>query len=448
MREVNATLAGAFGEVWVKGELSGVKVAGSGHRYFQVKDAEGTLSCAMWAARADRLRFKLADGVAVLLRGTLEVYSQRGSLQLIVIEVTPQGKGELQLAFEQLKAKLEAEGLFAAARKRPLPALPQRIGLVTSSSGAAVRDVLTVLSRWERLTVLLYPVRVQGKGAEGEIARAVRYLGRSAEVDVVLVVRGGGSLEDLWAFNEEMVARAIAACPVPVISGVGHETDFTIADFVADIRAATPTQAAENVVQRLEEQERRVEDAAAAVRISLERRLERLRARLERGTTIRHLFSMRLEREKLRVRAACAHVAPPRLRRLVALAAQRAPSRQRLEQALRSLIAARRQDVELGKVLAVERLRGRLPQARLMLEGRTRTLEALSPRQVLERGYSITMREGDAAPVREASAVAAGERLRTQLARGTVRSLVVARQGDQGSLFENAGDELPEGRDG
>jgi len=448
VREVNATLAGAFGEVWVKGELSGVKVAGSGHRYFQVKDAEGTLSCAMWAARADRLRFKLADGVAVLLRGTLEVYSQRGSLQLIVIEVTPQGKGELQLAFEQLKAKLEAEGLFAAARKRPLPALPQRIGLVTSSSGAAVRDVLTVLSRWERLTVLLYPVRVQGKGAEGEIARAVRYLGRSAEVDVVLVVRGGGSLEDLWAFNEEMVARAIAACPVPVISGVGHETDFTIADFVADIRAATPTQAAEIVVQRLEEQERRVEDAAAAVRISLERRLERLRARLERGTTIRHLFSMRLEREKLRVRAACAHVAPPRLRRLVALAAQRAPSRQRLEQALRSLIAARRQDVELGKVLAVERLRGRLPQARLMLEGRTRTLEALSPRQVLERGYSITMREGDAAPLREASAVAAGERLRTQLARGTVRSLVVARQGDQGSLFENAGDELPEGRDG
>ena len=167
IREINAALAGSFGEVWVRGELSGVKVAASGHRYFQVKDAEGQLSCAMWAARADRLRFKLADGLAVLLRGTLEVYPQRGSLQLIVSEVTPQGIGELQLAFEQLKAKLEAEGLFAPERKRPLPALPQRIGLVTSASGAAVRDVLKVLSRWEHLSVLLVPGAGAGQGSGG-----------------------------------------------------------------------------------------------------------------------------------------------------------------------------------------------------------------------------------------------------------------------------------------
>jgi exodeoxyribonuclease VII large subunit len=247
VREVNAALQG-FGEVWVRGELSGVKVASSGHRYFQIKDAEGQLSCAMWAKRADRLRFELVDGQAVLVRGRLEVYAQRGSLSLIVEELQPEGVGELQLAFEQLKAKLEAEGLFAAERKRPLPSLPQRLGLVTSPSGAAVRDVLKVLSRWEHLAVLLAPVRVQGKGAEGEIARAVAYLGRSGLVDVVLVVRGGGSLEDLWAFNEEVVARAIAACGVPVVSGVGHEVDFTIADFVADIRASTPTAAAEMVV--------------------------------------------------------------------------------------------------------------------------------------------------------------------------------------------------------
>jgi len=201
LREVNAVLAGALGEVTVRGELSGVKVAGSGHWYFQLKDATGTVSCALWASRADRLKFRLADGLAVLVRGTLEVYAQRGSLQLIASEVIPEGIGELQLAFEQLKAKLAAEGLFAPERKRPMPGLPQRIGLVTSPSGAAVRDVLKVLSRWPHLAVLLAPVRVQGRGAAGEIARAVRTLGASGRVDVVLVVRGGGSLEDLWAFG-------------------------------------------------------------------------------------------------------------------------------------------------------------------------------------------------------------------------------------------------------
>ncbi|OYV89843.1 MAG: exodeoxyribonuclease VII large subunit, partial [Acidobacteria bacterium 21-70-11] len=279
VREVNAALQG-FGEVWVRGELSGVKVASSGHRYFQLKDAEGQLSCAMWAKRADRLRFELVDGQAVLVRGRLEVYAQRGSLSLIVEELQPEGVGELQLAFEQLKAKLEAEGLFAAERKRPLPSLPQRLGLVTSPSGAAVRDVLKVLSRWEHLAVLLAPVRVQGKGAEGEIARAVAYLGRSGLVDVVLVVRGGGSLEDLWAFNEEVVARAIAGCGVPVVSGVGHEVDFTIADFVADVRAATPTQAAEIVVAALEGQQRRVESAQGEIAAAFTRKLEHARLRL------------------------------------------------------------------------------------------------------------------------------------------------------------------------
>ena len=471
VREVNATLSGAFGEVWVQGELSGVKVAGSGHRYFQLKDADGTLSCAMWAARADRLRFKLVDGLAVLLRATLEVYAQRGSLQLIVVEVTPQGVGELQLAFDQLKAKLQAEGLFAAERKRPLPALPQRIGLVTSPSGAAVRDVLKVLSRWEHLAVLLDPVRVQGKGAEGEIARAIRYLGRSDLVDVVLVVRGGGSLEDLWAFNEEMVARAIAACPVPVISGVGHEVDFTIADFVADVRAATPTQAAEIVVQRLEAQQRRVDTADDGLRGEIGLRLERVRARLERAAAQRRTFPLRVEREGLRLKALAAHVSGRRLRQLVAGAAQRVPTAQRLRQALRALAAGRRQAfagafdrlkdllhrletprfrrrVEIASAVAVERLQARLPRARLMLEARERTLEALSPRRVLERGYSITTREGESAPLRDAAAVAAGERLRTQLALGSVRSLALGHEGRQGSLFAESDEERPGRRDG
>ena len=438
VREINATLAGYFGEVWVKGELSGVKVAASGHRYFQVKDAEGQLTCAMWAPRADRLRFKLTDGLAVLLRGTLEVYPQRGSLQLIVIEVTPQGIGELQLAFEQLKAKLEAEGLFAAERKRPLPVLPQRIGLVTSASGAAVRDVLKILARWEHLSVLLYPVRVQGKGAEGEIARALRYLGRSGLVDVVLVVRGGGSLEDLWAFNEEMVARAIAVCEVPVISGVGHEVDFTIADFVADVRAATPTQAAEMVVSRLEEQHRRVDVADQRLTALFTRKHEHARLRLRGLEGARGLARLPLRVRELDQRLRRLEALPQMLRALVA------GRRHRVEAAtsrlyrwpvrfgaprLRELVTAR---LAIGR----ERLHSLARRRRLELESLERALGALSPRNVLERGYSITTREGEARPLRDASQVMAGERLVTTLARGQVRSLIIGRRGEQGSLFE------------
>ena len=438
VREINATLAGSFGEVWVKGELSGVKVAASGHRYFQVKDAEGQLTCAMWAPRADRLRFKLTDGLAVLLRGTLEVYPQRGSLQLIVIEVTPQGIGELQLAFEQLKAKLEAEGLFAAERKRPLPVLPQRIGLVTSASGAAVRDVLKILARWEHLSVLLYPVRVQGKGAEGEIARALRYLGRSGLVDVVLVVRGGGSLEDLWAFNEEMVARAIAACEVPVISGVGHEVDFTIADFVADVRAATPTQAAEMVVSRLEEQHRRVDVADQRLTALFTRKHEHARLRLRGLEGARGLARLPLRVRELDQWLRRLEALPQMLRALVA------GRRHRVEAAtsrlyrwpvrfgaprLRELVTAR---LAIGR----ERLHSLARRRRLELASLERALGALSPRNVLERGYSITTREGEARPLRDASQVMAGERLVTTLARGQVRSLIIGRRGEQGSLFE------------
>ena len=438
VREINATLAGYFGEVWVKGELSGVKVAASGHRYFQVKDAEGQLTCAMWAPRADRLRFKLTDGLAVLLRGTLEVYPQRGSLQLIVIEVTPQGIGELQLAFEQLKAKLEAEGLFAAERKRPLPVLPQRIGLVTSASGAAVRDVLKILARWEHLSVLLYPVRVQGKGAEGEIARALRYLGRSGLVDVVLVVRGGGSLEDLWAFNEEMVARAIAACEVPVISGVGHEVDFTIADFVADVRAATPTEAAEMVVSRLEEQHRRVDVADQRLTALFTRKHEHARLRLRGLEGARGLARLPLRVRELDQWLRRLEALPQMLRALVA------GRRHRVEAAtsrlyrwpvrfgaprLRELVTAR---LAIGR----ERLHSLARRRRLELESLERALGALSPRNVLERGYSITTREGEARPLRDASQVMAGERLVTTLARGQVRSLIIGRRGEQGSLFE------------
>lgn len=434
---VNASLK-AFGEVWVRGELSGVKVAGSGHRYFQLKDTDGVLYCAMWASFADRLRFKLQDGLAVLARGRLEVYAQRGSLQLIVSEVQPQGIGELQLAFEQLKAKLAAEDLFAAERKRPLPALPQRVGLVTSSSGAAVRDVLKVLSRWPHLQVLLYPVRVQGKGADGEIARAVLYLGRSGLVDVLLVVRGGGSLEDLWSFNEEVVARAIAACPVPVISGVGHEVDFTIADFVADIRAATPTQAAELVVARLEEQYRRVDRAAERAERLFAGRLERARLRLRGAVGARGLARLPARIQELSERLRRLAALPQRLRAVVQL------RHRRLDGAAGRLYrwpvrfgAPRRREVVTARLaVAAERLRALVQRRRLELAGGERALAALSPANVLQRGFSITTRAGDPTPLRDASQVLPGEHLVTRLARGVVRSLATGRRaGEQASLF-------------
>jgi len=439
IREINATLAGGFGEVWVRGELSGVKVATSGHRYFQVKDAEGQLSCAMWAARADRLKFKLEDGQAVLLRGRLEVYAQRGSLSLVVEEVRPEGIGELQLAFEQLKAKLEAEGFFAAERKRPLPALPQRLGLVTSATGAAVRDVLKVLSRWEHLSVLLYAVRVQGKGSEGEIARAVRYLGRSGLVDVLLVVRGGGSLEDLWAFNEEMVARAIAASPVPVISGVGHEVDFTIADFVADVRAATPTQAAEIVVAALERQQRRIETADESLTDALVRALEHARLRLRGLEGARGLARLPLRLKELDQQLQRLEALPQLLRSLVAGRHRRAEAAaaRLFRWPVRFGAPRRRELVTARLAVAGERLRSLVARRGLELNGGERALGALSPRRVLERGYSMTTREGDPTPLKDAAAVNAGERVVTTLATGHLRSLVLGRiNGSQGSLFE------------
>lgn len=439
IREINAVLDGAFGELWVRGELSGVKTAASGHRYFQLKDSEGTVSCALWSSRAERLRFRLEDGQAVLVRANPEVYAQRGSLQLIVAEVVPEGVGELQLAFEQLRERLGQEGLFATERKRPLPPLPQRIGLVTSASGAAVRDVLKVLSRWQSLQVLVYPVRVQGRGAEEEIARAVRYLGRGGLVDVVLVVRGGGSLEDLWAFNEEVVARAIASCEVPVVSGVGHEVDHTIADFVADIRAATPTQAAELVVAQLEGQQRRCELAADALRRRIARILERTRLRLIAMEGARGLARLPARLQELDQRLRRLEQLPQLLRAVVAA------RHRRLDGAAARLYhwpvrfgAPRRRELVTARLaVAAERLRSLLGRRRLELAARERALAALSPEAVLQRGYSITTREGDPAALRDADLVQPGERLHTRLAAGSVRSLVTGGGGGrQGSLFE------------
>ncbi|MCC6540309.1 MAG: exodeoxyribonuclease VII large subunit, partial [Bryobacterales bacterium] len=251
--ELNAAIRGilnrSFADVWISGEISGLKLAPSGHAYFSIKDAEAQVRSVCFRGTLRFLKFRPQDGVAVLARGKVDVFEPRGEYQFLVEWLEPQGLGALQLAFDQLKKKLEAEGLFAAERKRALPRFPQRIGLVTSPAGAVIRDMIHVLRRrWPGVHIRLYPALVQGIGSLEEVVAGLEHFGRGDWADVVIVGRGGGSLEDLWTFNEEAVARAIAASKVPVISAVGHETDFTIADFVADLRAPTPSAAAELAV--------------------------------------------------------------------------------------------------------------------------------------------------------------------------------------------------------
>lgn len=449
IREVNSLLERGFSGIAVDGEVTNASRSGRGHLYFTLKDADAQLDCAMWASRAGRIRFELEDGLAVRAVGSLTVYAQRGRFQLVVEDLEPQGVGALQLAFEQLKRRLDAEGLFAAERKRPLPQLPQRVGIVTSTSGAALRDMLAVLRPVEHLAVVVAPTRVQGEGAAEEVATAVTRLAASGLVDVVVVTRGGGSLEDLWAFNEEVVARAIAASPVPVVSAVGHETDVTIADFVADVRAATPTRAAELLAGRIEEQVRRLELAVRGLERDLARHLALARTRL-RGLE----GSSGLARVPHRVRLLAARLSrADRLPRLLADLVSR--TRRRLDVAetgLRRLPArvaagGHRRLVDSRRGQLGQLMRARLDRARRAVASGERALGHLSPRQVLERGYSITRRAGSSEPLRDPGMLRAGDVLMSTLAFGDVRSLVadrstteprVAGGGDrrQPSLFE------------
>lgn len=254
-REIKVVLEGTYPDIWLEGEISNFKAHSSGHMYFSLKDEESQISAVIWQGMCRSIKFSPENGLKVIARGRISGYPKRGEYQLIVSYMEPAGKGALQLAFEQLKKKLEKEGLFAPERKKPIPILPQRIGIVTSPTGAAIRDILSVIDRrFVNVEILLYPVRVQGEEAKHDIAEAIGYLNRQyPSLDVLIVARGGGSLEDLWAFNEEIVARAICASKIPVISAVGHEIDFTISDFAADLRAPTPSAAAELVVRNKSE---------------------------------------------------------------------------------------------------------------------------------------------------------------------------------------------------
>ena len=394
-QRVRALLENQFELLWVAGELSGVKKASSGHWYFCLKDANAQVECAMFARRAQFLDFRPEDGVRVEVRARVTLYEDRGKYQLVVEEIRKAGLGALHEAFEKLKARLDAEGLFDPSRKRPLPRFPRAIGIVTSPQAAALRDLVTTLRRRaSMIPVIVYPAQVQGEGAGAQVARAIRLAGTRAECDVLIVGRGGGSLEDLWAFNEEVVARAIAASPIPVVSGVGHETDFTISDFVADLRAATPTAAA---VAASPDREA-LREALAALRRRLARDARRTvdtRAQRLDGLARRLLTpAQRLERD----RQGLAQLA----RRLRRALPDFAGDRRAMERFARRLLAA-------GSRMQEERGR--------KLSGSRTALAHLDPNQVLGRGYSI-VRDPDGHVRRTSDGLAAGSPLDITFAEG------------------------------
>jgi exodeoxyribonuclease VII large subunit len=404
-RQIRDLVEGQYPVLWVRGEISNFKAHTSGHHYFSLKDSKSQVSAVMFRGFNQHLRFRPEDGMEVLVRGKVTVYEPQGKYQIFCETMEPVGAGALQAAFEQLKKKLEKEGLFQVERKRPLPALPQHVALVTSPTGAAIRDMLNVLRRRFRgLRITLVPCRVQGDRAAGEIVKALELAQRLPDVDVIIAGRGGGSIEDLWCFNEESVARAIATCRVPVISAVGHEIDFTIADFVADRRAPTPSAAAELVVQNAAELLQRVQLAQRGLVAHIQRQLQQSASALR--ATERRLIDPK--------------------RRLQDLALRLDEFISRLETAMRRELTAQRQRVELLQT----GLKGPILTLMARSRGRAQTaagqLESLSPLRVLARGYGVVRREGEI--VRQSDQVQVGDRLSIELSRGQINARVEERR--------------------
>ncbi len=427
-RRVTALLKSGIGRVWVSGEISNLRTPQSGHMYFTLKDQDSQMSAVMFNGRNRSLRFRPQDGIEVMVRGSVTIFAPRGQYQIIVDRMEPRGAGALQIAFEQLKKKLDQEGLFDPARKKPIPAMPRRIGLVTSPTGAAIRDILSVIRRrFSGVHLVLYPVRVQGAESPAEVVAGIEALDSLGDIDVMIIGRGGGSIEDLWAFNDERVARAVYACATPIISAVGHEIDFTISDFVADLRAATPSAAAELVVGErdamrndLEQVRRRLRSAArhAVERAEnkfynlqqsyvLQRPEDILRDRQQRldemTETLHTALNERIVNERNRLRRmtdAVRHLRP---------AATVARNRDRLT------VLARRLATDYAHMLTGLRSR----QSEL-----TARLDGLSPLGVLARGYSLVRRVEDGSLVVDAACVDAGDRLDIQFHRGRIVATV------------------------
>ena len=425
---IRGLLGSEFADIWVAGEISGTRTVASGHCYFTLKDRDAQLRCVAFRASLRYLKFKPSDGVAVLARGRVDVYDARGEYQLLVDALEPQGHGALQFAFEQLKKKLAAEGLFDGARKRPLPRFPRRIGIVTSPTGAVIRDITEILSRrFPGLHMRLYPALVQGDGSVEAVVRALDYFSQSGWPDVVILARGGGSLEDLWTFNEEAVARAIAASRVPVISAIGHETDYTIADFVADLRAPTPSAAAELVIctrEQLLDQTAALEHKLVQVlRYRLAMAARRLHQQgVERASTLLHRNIGRLQQRiddlTYRLRDNVGARAAIQRRRLEQMTARL----QSLD--LRLRFAAARRRVETSQAAAIQLIRLRLARAGGRLDETAAHLTQLSPLKILERGYAIVTSESGQV-VKEAGQAPEGSTIGVRVARGRIAARVV-----------------------
>ncbi|HTZ33553.1 MAG TPA: exodeoxyribonuclease VII large subunit [Methylomirabilota bacterium] len=425
-------LARNFTDISVQGEISNFRPAASGHYYFTLKDDRAQVRCVFFKQQQRGMKFRPEDGLQVTVRGSISVYEARGEYQVYVESLEPVGRGALQLAFEQLKRRLEEEGLFDASRKKPLPLLPSRIGLITSPAGAAVRDVVRILTRrFPNVHLTLYPVRVQGAEAVGEIVEALKYFSKSRCVDVVLLVRGGGSLEDLWCFNEEIVARAIAASAVPIISGVGHETDFTIADFVADVRASTPSAAAELVIQTRHEFDKHVgdlqESLTSLIRYKLAVSARKVHELSGRRGFRRPLDILRQTRQRtddltsrlalsLKARLTTSH-------RRFNVAHMRIVSfdfRKKLV-ALRLRVQKSEHDLSVRIERAIRSKRDRWERFALQLEER-------SPLKMLERGYAIAT-DANGNVLRTSDQVATGDEVNIQLHRGRLSTEVKGKTG-------------------
>jgi exodeoxyribonuclease VII large subunit len=429
---VRSHLEREYSDAWVEGEISNFRAPESGHLYFTLKDGNAQIRVVMFRSSARLLRFRPADGLQVAVRGRVTVYEDRGELQISADYIEPKGAGSLQLAFEQLKAKLEAEGLFAAERKKPIPALPTRIGIVTSAQAAALRDILNVLERRHRsVNVLIYPAQVQGDAASHEVAAGVRYFNQHDNVDVIVVARGGGSVEDLAAFNNEALARLLAASEIPVISAVGHETDFTIVDFVADLRAPTPSAAAELVIRSRQE----IEDQAAALHERLSRAMryrlligrQALTELAQHGAFARMMELIHQRQQKLddlthRMELAERQLLEQKRRRweLVSAAVRHYD--------LRLVLSGMRKELASSTSALVAVMRNVLLQHRVRSERLQTVLESLSPLAILERGYALVF-DSEGKLLKDAHRVMVGEEISARLAHGQIQAAVTKKQG-------------------
>jgi exodeoxyribonuclease VII large subunit len=415
-------LENAFAEVWVEAEISNCRLWNTGHLYFTLKDPGAQLKAVMFKSDVRSLKFKPEDGLHVIVRGRLSVYEPKGEYQLVCERMEPHGLGALQLAFDQLKRRLQAEGLFDTARKRPLPALPRKIGVVTSLDGAAIRDIINVLGRrYPNAHLVIRPARVQGEGAAADVARAVRDIVKVAGIDVVIVGRGGGSVEDLWAFNEEVVARAIVASPVPVISAVGHEVDFTIADFAADVRAPTPSAAAEIVVSRKEDFCTHIERLGGRLTGAARGSIARMQARLHQLNR-RPGYAGWAARLALRGRH-CAETTHALRNAAHAAVSRRLRMYQALRLQLEQFDLQRRLGTVRAKLVHVEGyLRAAVTQRHHRAEARLHTcaarLDSLSPLAVLGRGYAVVWDESRTHVIRNSAEAKPGDKVRVTLSEG------------------------------